>query len=164
MPALSRRITAAVSTGTLDTPDKHEHAARPRLTVELRDALHEIRPVGEVEIRDAARKRGAHHTIRVAIDLERPARVDHDIGRERRKLRVRVAVAVERRRDHLRLRRQCRAERLRLRERTPRNDERQARLIGEQPRKPPAERAVAAEDQDAQAHAMNRSANRGSGR
>ena len=92
--------------------------------------------------------RGTHHAIGIAVGLERPARVDHDVGRERGELRLDVAFAVERRRDQRRRRGQRRAERRRLRQRTPRDDERQPRLIGEQPREPPAERAVAAEDQD----------------
>ena len=102
MPRASRRTTAAVSTGKLDTPASDEHAALPRRSVELRDALHEIRAVGEIEIVDAARDRGAHHPIGIAIGLERPARVHHDVGRQRGQLRLDVAFAVERRRDQRR--------------------------------------------------------------
>ena len=40
------------------------------------------------------------------------------------------------------------AERLRLRLRAARDQQRKARLVGEKPRKPPTERAVAAEDEN----------------
>ena len=84
---------------------EHEHAARPRRGIELRNAFDEIGAVGEIEIVDAERDRGPHHPIGiVAISLERPGGINDDVGRDRRELAFDIAVAIERRRHEPRRR------------------------------------------------------------
>ena len=149
MSCASALTTAAVEHWKAAHARQNENPARARLRVELRDASDEIGAVGEIEIVDAERERGSHDAIGIGtVGLERPARVDDHVGRELAQLPLDVAVAVEHR-GHGRCRgsKAC-AKSLRFRERTTRDDQRQTRLIGQELRQPPAEGAVASEDQD----------------
>jgi hypothetical protein len=141
-------------------------AARLRGGIELRDPCDEVGPVGEVEVVDAEREAGAHQTIGIAgVALKRPGRIDHEVGLGGRQRRLDVAVALEGERLEPRGCGEPRAEGRGLVAGAAGNDQREPRLVGEQLRQPAAERAVAAEDEDAhRTHPRNRSAQRGSGR
>ena len=126
---------------------ENEDAARARLGVELRDAADEIGAVGEVEIVNAERERGAHHAIGIgAVELERAGGIDHDVRRELAQLPLDVAVAIEGRRHRRGW--QIGAEALCFCMRAAGDDQRQPILVGEQLRQPSAEGAVAPEDQN----------------
>jgi hypothetical protein len=115
----------------------------------LGDPLDEIRGVGEVDVVDPELKTCIDDPIRVpAIDLERPGGVDQNVGPYGPQLVLNVAVTVKADRYLGRARRERGAESGRLVTGSSGDEEREADLIRKKARQAPAERAVAAEDQD----------------
>ena len=142
-------------------PRQREHARPPRHRVEPADGTDKFAAVGKVDIICSHFNDSLGDAEWLwAIILERTAGIDHKCRAEPPQLRQHIAVAVETRGNHPGLPLNASAKRLRLGQRTPGNDNIQRRLIGQQPRQPPAKRAIAADDDNFQprlAHARNRS-------
>ena len=168
MAAESRRTAAAVRTGKLDTPESTKTSGGARGRIEGLDAFHEVRSIGQIEVVNAVGDTGFDDPIpTLPIILKRPAGVDEDMRPERGKLRSEVAFPVEERGHEPGLGPVARlAIGARPFERAAGDGQDQARLVLQQFDDAAPERAIAADDQNAElvAHSMNRSAWVGSGR
>ena len=115
------------------------------------DPFHEIGAVGEIKIVRTGRDRGANQPIRVlAVGLERPGRIDDDVGRELVQQTLQIAVAIDDQCRDLRPFWQRVDEQLGPFERPPANDQVKPRIARQQQRQPAAKNAVAANDQELQ--------------